>query len=84
MRNKEEFLTDYNEVVKPEFQYNENVIEDAAHTLNHSTEPKLTITAEFTKTDKDETFLFEQKDRPKTDNPEEMISDWFYTGRGGE
>ncbi|MDA9427648.1 hypothetical protein B834_94 [Enterococcus mundtii 1A] len=52
--------------------------------MNHSTEPKLTITAEFTKTDKDETFLFEQKERPKTDNPEDMISDWFYTGRGGE
>lgn len=84
MRNKEQFLTDYNEVVKPEFQYNENVIEDAAHTLNHSTEPKLTITAEFTKTDKDETFLFEQKEREKTDDPNEGLLDWFYVGRGDQ
>lgn len=84
MRNKGKFLTDYNEVVKPEIQNDETVVEDAAHTLNHSAEPVYTVPAEFTKTNKDEKFVFEQKEREKTDNPDESMLDWFYTGRGGE
>lgn len=84
MRNKEQFLTDYNEVVKPEIQNDETVVEDAAHTLNHSAELVFIVPAEFTKTNKDEKFVFEQKERKKTDNPDESMLDWFYKGRGGE
>ncbi|MDY4307271.1 DUF5960 family protein [Enterococcus mundtii] len=65
MRNKEKFITDYNEVVKPELQNNETLVEDAAHTLNHSTEPVYTVPAEFTATNKEENFIFEQKEREK-------------------
>lgn len=65
MRNKEQFLTDYNEVVKTEIQNDETVVEDAAHTLNHSAEPVFIVPAEFTKTNKDEKFVFEQKERKK-------------------
>lgn len=84
MRNKGKFLIDYNEVVKPEIQNDETVVEDAAHTLNHSAEPVFIVPAEFTKTNKDEKFVFEQKEREKTDNPDESMLDWFYKGRGGE
>ncbi|WP_430596326.1 DUF5960 family protein [Enterococcus sp. DIV2163] len=84
MRNKEQFLTDYNEVVKPEIQNDETVVEDAAHTLNHSAESVFIVPAEFTKTNKDEKFVFEQKEREKPDNPDESMLDWFYKGRGGE
>ncbi|HGF7174111.1 hypothetical protein [Enterococcus hirae] len=84
MRNKEKFIAEYNDVVKPELQNNKTLVEDAAHTLNHSTEPVYTVPAEFTATNKDEKFLFEQKERPKTDNPNETMLDWFYVGRGDQ
>lgn len=84
MRNKENFILDYKEVVKPEIQDNETVVEDAAHTLNHTPEPVYTVPAEFTNTGKEEKFIFEQKEREKTDNPDESMLDWFYKGRGGE
>lgn len=81
MRNKEQFLDDYNKVVKKEFQNDENTIEDAAHTLNHNIEPLVTVAAEFTETGKLESFRFEQKQRAKTDDPDEKILDWYYVGR---
>lgn len=84
MRNKEKFIADYNEVVKPELQNNDTLVEDAAHTLNHSTEPVYTVPAEFTAINKDEKFVFEQKEREKTDDPNESLLDWFYIGRGDQ
>ncbi|MGM0256148.1 hypothetical protein IGK67_000826 [Enterococcus sp. AZ093] len=84
MRNKEKFIADYNEVVKPELQNNETLVEDAAHTLNHSTEPVYTVPAEFTATKKEENFIFKQKEREKTDDPNESLLDWFYIGRGDQ
>lgn len=81
MRNKEKFLADYNKVVKKEFQNDENTIEDAAHTLNHNTDPIVTVAAEFTETGKLESFRFKQKQRAKTDDPEQKMLDWFYLGR---
>ncbi|WP_429976670.1 hypothetical protein [Enterococcus sp. AZ051] len=82
MRNKEKFLEDYNKVVKPKFQNDENTIEDVAHTLNNIEGATVTVAAEFTETGQMEAFNFEQKQRPKTDNPDENILDWFYVGRG--
>ncbi|WP_195943479.1 hypothetical protein [Enterococcus faecium] len=82
MRNKEKFLEDYNKVVKPEFQNNGNTVEDAAHTLNHSVNPILTVLEEFTTTNQPEHFVFEQKERPKTDDLTKTVTDWFYVGRG--
>lgn len=84
MRNKEKFISDYNEVVKPEIQNYETVVEDAAHTLNHSTEPIFIVPSEFTTTEKDEKFVFEQREREKTDDPNENLLDWFYVGRGDQ
>lgn len=84
MRNKEKFISDYNEVVKPELQNNETAVEDAAHTLNHSTDSIYTVPAEFTTTNKDEKFVFEQKEREKTDDPKESLLDCFYIGRGDQ
>ncbi|AZP93486.1 MULTISPECIES: hypothetical protein [Enterococcus] len=82
MRNKEKFLEDYNKVVKPEFQNDENTIEDAAHTLNNIEGTTVTVAAEFTETGKMEAFDFEQKQRPKTDDPDQQMLDWYYVGRG--
>ena len=82
MRNKEKFLADYNQVVKPEFQNDENTIEDAAHTLNNIEGTTVFVAAEFTETGQMEAFDFEQKQRPKTDNSDENILDWYYVGRG--
>lgn len=84
MRNKEKFILDYNEVVKPEFQNEDTAVEDAAHTLNHSIEPVFTVPAEFTSTNKDEKFVFEQNEREKTDDPNVSLLDWFYVGRGDQ
>ncbi|EPB3092464.1 hypothetical protein [Enterococcus faecium] len=84
MRNKEKFLEDYNKVVKPEFQNNGNTVEDAAHTLNHSINPILTVLEEFTTTNQPEHFVFEQKERPKTDEPNEQMLDWVYVGKDEE
>ena len=82
MRNKEKFLADYNEVVKPEYQNDESTIEDAAHTLNNIEGSTVTVAGEFTKSGQMEAFNFERKQRPKTDKPDEQMLDWNYVGRG--
>lgn len=82
MRNKQQFLDDAAKVVKEEFKEELNVVEDAAHVMNQTGEPTYTISKDFTSTNEDEVFLFEIKDRPKTENPTEEIEDYFYIGRG--
>lgn len=82
MRNKQKFLDDAAKVVKEEFREDLNVVEDAAHIMNQTGEPTYTIPKDFTLTNEDEVFLFEIKDRPKTDNSAEEIEDYFYIGRG--
>lgn len=82
MRNKQQFLDDAAKVVKEEFKEELNVVEDAAHIMNQTGEPTYTIPKDFTSTNEDEVFLFEIKNRPKTDNPSEEIEDYFYIGRG--
>lgn len=82
MRNKENFIKDYNEVVKKEFQNDEIAVEDAAHVLNNSEDVVVTVESKFTTTGENESFVFEQKERPKTDNENDSIVDWFYVGRG--
>lgn len=82
MRNKQNFLDDATKVIKEEFKEDLNVVEDAAHIMNQTGETTYTISKDFTSTNEDEVFLFEIKGRPKTDNPEEEIEDYFYVGRG--
>lgn len=82
MRNKQNFLDDAAKVIKEEYKEDLNVVEDAAHLMNHSNTTKYTIPKQFTSTKKDEVFLFERKERPRTDKPEENIEDYFYIGRG--
>lgn len=83
MRKKEEFIKDVEKVVLPNFLEEVDFVQDAAHTLNHDLDNygEYTILKDFTKTGKEETFVFLREERPKTDNPEELIEDWFYEGR---
>lgn len=82
MRNKEKFVEDFNKVVKPEIVEEVDPVQDAAHAMNQRKEPSYTVAKEFTTTGKDETFKFKVAPRPKTDNPDEEIDDYFYEGRG--
>lgn len=82
MRDKRKFLDAADEVLKDEFKEELNVVEDAAHLMNQNVSTKYTIPKQFTTTGKDEIFLFEKKERPRTDKPEESIEDYFYVGRG--
>ena len=83
MRNKEYFLKDVKAVTKEVLVAEVNFVEDAAHTLNNDTDNhgEYTILGDFTTTGKNETFIFTRNERPKTDNPDEKIEDWFYEGR---
>lgn len=83
MRNKSKFIEDLEKVVKPEILQVVNFVEDAAHTLNHEMDNvgEFSVREEFTTTGKVEEFVFTKEERPKTDNPEESIPDWFYKGR---
>lgn len=81
MRNKQEFLDDADKVIKEEFKQELNVVEDAAHLMNQNNISAYTIPSVFTSTGVDEKFLFEKKFRPKTDNPNETIEDYFYIGK---
>lgn len=82
MRNKAEFIKDVKEVLKPDVLTDEQIVEDAAHTMNHTGETVYTVPAVFTKTEMDESFLFEKKDRPATDGTIRMVNDYFYIGKG--
>lgn len=81
MRNKQNFLDDADKVIKDEFKQDLNVVEDAAHLMNQNNNTTYTIPSQFTSTGVDETFLFEKRFRPKTDNPIEEIEDYFYVGK---
>lgn len=81
MRNKQRFLDEAAEVLKKEVKEELNVVEDAAHLMNQFGTTVYTIPEVFTVTGKDESFNFTIEPRPKTDNPDEMIDDYFYQGR---
>ena len=83
MRNKETFLKDVKEVTNKVLVGEVNFVEDAAHTLNNDADNhgEYTVLKDFTTTGKNETFIFTRNLRPKTDNSEESIEDWFYEGR---
>lgn len=82
MRNKARFIEDAYPVVKPEFVEALNVVEDAAHIMNQTGETTYTIPSQFTLSDKDESFKFEIKPRPSTEDPTVDVPDYFYIGRG--
>lgn len=82
MRNKQFFLDDASKVIKEEFKEDLNVVEDAAHLMNQSESNTYTIPKVFTSTGKDEVFNFSRELRPMTDNPDYLIEDYEYQGRG--
>lgn len=83
MREKQKFIDDFNKVVKDEFKSEIDPVQDAAHTLDHSTDLIYTLPKEFSKTGQDENFKFEKKYRVKTDseNTGESVEDYFYLGK---
>lgn len=81
MRNKAKFIEDAYAVMKEEFKEEVNVVEDAAHVMSHTGECCYRLDAHFTTTGKEKVFNFELKDRPKTDNEDETIPDYFYVGK---
>ena len=82
MRNKENFIKDVNEVIRTNVLDENQIIEDAAHTMNHSQLTEFSIPKDFTLTKKEEVFLFEKKEREATDDSNETVEDYFYIGRG--
>lgn len=84
MRNKESFINDAYAVIKEEYKTDLNVVEDAAHVMNHTQETKYTLPGQFTISGQEEVFNFEIKKRPMTDNPDKEIEDFYYTGKGDE
>ncbi|MBE9390469.1 DUF5960 family protein [Vagococcus salmoninarum] len=81
MRNKEKFINDVKEVIKPDLLTEEQLVEDAAHTMTNTKTETFTLPKEFTKTDKEECFLFTKKYRAATDGDQD-VDDFFYLGRG--
>ena len=82
MRNKAKFNEEAYPIVKPEFAEALNVVEDAAHVMNQTGETTYTIPAQFTTSGKDESFKFEIKPRPSTEDPNQQVEDYFYIGKG--
>ena len=80
MRNKEKFLEDVKQVITPGVLDDEQIIEDAAHTMPHLGQNSYTLTPAFTTTGTSETFNFEQKMREATDGGADVL-DYFYVGK---
>ncbi len=81
MRNKTDFIEDVKEVIKPDVLTDEQLIEDAAHTMNNLETESYTLPKSFTTTGKDETFIFKKLERPSTDGGD-SVDDYFYKKRG--
>lgn len=81
MRNKTNFIEDVKKVIKPDILTDDQIIEDAAHTMNQLKTTEYALPKDFTSTGKDEVFLFEQKPREATDGDGE-VEDYFYLGKG--
>jgi hypothetical protein len=80
MRNKEEFIKDFEAVAKEEIIKEVNPIEDAAHTMHHTGVPNYQLLGMFTKSENPVNFKFEIKKREKTDDPTKKIDDFYYIG----
>ncbi|MDT2844648.1 hypothetical protein [Vagococcus lutrae] len=81
MRNKEQFIKDTTPLILEEYRDELDVVEDAAFIMDHTKSLTYTLPSMFTIAEKDVHFKFEKKKRPKTDNPDEEIEDYFYVGR---
>lgn len=81
MRNKEQFVKDVTPLILEEYRDELDVVEDAAFIMEHTKSLTYTLPSMFTTAEKDVHFKFEKKKRPKTDNPDEEIEDYFYIGR---
>lgn len=80
MRNKEQFIKDTTPLILEEYRDELDVVEDAAFIMDHTKSLTYTLPSMFTITE-DVHFKFEKKKRPKTDNPDEEVEDYFYVGR---
>lgn len=81
MRNKEQFIKEATPLILEEYRDELDVVEDAAFIMDHTNSLTYTLPAMFTTSEKDVHFKFEKKNRPKTDNPDEEVEDYFYVGR---
>ncbi len=81
MRNKTDFIEAVKKVIKPNVLTDEQIVEDAAHTMNQSQTTEYILSKEFTSSKEDEVFLFEKKLREAT-NGEGVVDDYFYLGKG--
>lgn len=81
MRNKEEFIARARDVMTEGVLTDEQLIEDAAHTMVNTDNTKYEVPKNFTTTNKDEVFLFEKNLREATDDGP-GVEDYFYIGRG--
>ena len=81
MRNKEQFVKDATPLILEEYRDELDVVEDAAFIMDHTKSLTYTLPSMFTTAEKDVHFKFEKKTRPKTDNPDEEVEDYFYVGR---
>jgi hypothetical protein len=83
MRNKENFISDFEKVANEQTLRTVDPVEDASHAMNQSNELKYVLPNEFSKTGKDESFIFEKNLREKTGaDLGEVLEDYFYIGRG--
>lgn len=82
MRNKEQFIKDFEAVATPEIVKEVDPVEDAAHTMHHTGGTIYQLIAPFTKENKAASFKFEIKKREKTDDLTEKIDDFYYVGMG--
>lgn len=79
MRLKEEFLKDAKEIIKEGVLTDAQLIEDAAHTMNHTGLLTYKVPKELCINGKDNKFSFTKRLRPKTDG-QGQIEDYFYEG----
>ena len=83
MRNKENFISDFEKVANEQTLRTVDPVEDASHAMNQSNELKYVLPTEFSKTGKDESFIFAKNLREKTGSDlGEVLEDYFYVGRG--
>ena len=83
MRNKANFISDFEKVANEQALQTVDPVEDASHVMNQSNELKYVLPNEFSITGKDESFLFEKNLHEKTGSDlGEVLEDYFYVGRG--
>lgn len=66
MRNKENFISDFEKVANEQTLQTVDPVEDASHAMNQSNELKYVLPNELSRTGKDESFIFVKNLREKT------------------